>query len=85
MVQVEETTARYGLDPALAQVIGMPTITYDWLQRGWVQAHRQDQPPHRWIIRADAGEIERLRQRHQRPAGYYQRRHFIEDAAGGGD
>ena len=83
--QEESAADEWGV-AALAQVIGMPTITlYDWLKRGWVQARRQDQPPHRWVIRADASEIERLRQRYQRPAGYYQRRHFIEEATGGGD
>lgn len=70
---------------ALAQVVGMPTITlYDWLKRGWVQARRQDAPPHRWVIWADAAEIARLRERHQRPAGYYQRRQFVTDVGGGG-
>jgi hypothetical protein len=71
---------------ALARVVGMPTITlYDWITRGWVTARRQDQPPHGWVIAADADEIARLRQRHQRPAGYYQRRSFVDDAARGDD
>ncbi len=71
---------------ALAQVIGMPTITlYSWIPRGWVRARRLAHPPHRWVVWADAAEIARLRERHQRPAGYYQRRCFVEDAAGSGD
>jgi len=70
---------------ALARVVGMPTITlYDWIKRGWVTARRRDQPPHGWVIEADADEIVRLRQRHQRPAGYYQRRCFVGDAAAEG-
>ena len=68
---------------ALAQAIGMPTMTlYSWIPRGWVRARRLEPPPHRWVIWADADEIARLRLRHQRPAGYYQRRCFVEDAAG---
>jgi hypothetical protein len=52
----------------LAQAIGMPVVTlYNWIYRGWVTACREEEPPHRWIIWADAAELARLRQRHQRP------------------
>jgi hypothetical protein len=64
----------------LAQAIGMPPVTlYTWLKRGWVQARQGDQPPRRWIIWADAAEIARLRERAQRPAGYYTRRLWVGD------
>jgi hypothetical protein len=54
----------------LAQAIGMPHVTlYNWLHRGWVQARREEQPPHRWILWADEAERDRLRQRHQRSLG----------------
>lgn len=64
--------------PELAQVIGMPSVTlYNWLRRGWVTA--QQQGTGRWVIWADEAEVERLRQRHQRPAGYYSRRLWLEE------
>ncbi len=51
----------------LAQAIEMPAVTlYNWLRRGWVQARREAAAPRRWILWADAAEVERLRQRHQR-------------------
>jgi hypothetical protein len=64
----------------LAQAIGMPPVTfYTWLKRGWVQPRQEDQPPRRWIIWADGAELARLRQRAQRPAGYYTRRLWVGD------
>jgi hypothetical protein len=67
----------------LAHTIGMPAITlYAWLQRGWVKGRQQQQPPRRWIVWADEAEVERLRQRHQRPRGYYTHRLWIEDEPG---
>jgi hypothetical protein len=66
--------------PELARTIGMPAITlHSWLRRGWVTGHQQEQVPRHWILWADAAEVERLRQRHQRPRGYYTRRLWIED------
>jgi DNA invertase Pin-like site-specific DNA recombinase len=66
--------------PELARTIGMPTITlHSWLRRGWVKGRQQTQAPRHWILWADAAEVERLRQRHQRPRGYYTRRLWIED------
>jgi hypothetical protein len=54
----------------LALAVGMPHVTlYNWLYRGWVTARREEQPPHRWILWADAAELTQLRQRHQRPIG----------------
>jgi hypothetical protein len=77
---------RDGLDlhewwlPELARTIGMPAITlHSWLRRGWVTGRQQEQAPRHWILWADAAEVERLRQRHQRPRGYYTHRLWIED------
>jgi len=64
----------------LAQRIGMPEVTlHHWIRRGWVQAYQQAQPPRRWIVWADATEVERLCELHQRPAGYHTRRLWLED------
>jgi len=65
----------------------MPLATLQgWVRRGWVQARQQATPPRRWIAWADDAEIARLRERHQRPAGYYTRRLWVDeepDFAGG--
>ena len=39
---------------------------HTWVRRGWVQARREVGPLQRWIIWADAAELERLRRHHQR-------------------
>jgi len=71
--------------PALAQAIGMPAVTlYLWAYRGWLRARRQEQPPRRWIVWADAKEVERLRQRCQHPAGYYTRQRWVAEEANTG-
>jgi hypothetical protein len=60
----------------------MPVVTlYSWLRRGWLRARQQEKAPQRWIIWADAAEVERLKQRYARPAGYYTRRHWVEELA----
>ena len=59
----------------LAQAIAMPHVTlYNWVGRGWVTARRDAQAPRRWILWADAAELERLRQRHRRALGYERHR-----------
>ncbi len=64
----------------LAQRISMPEVTlHHWIRRGWVRAHQQAQAPRRWIVWADAAEVERLCELHQRPAGYHTRRLWVED------
>ena len=64
----------------LAAAVPMPEVTlYNWVQRGWLQARREEQAPQRWIICADAKELERLRELHRRPPGYYTRRLWLED------
>ncbi len=66
---------------ALAQQVGMPLATLqNWVRRGWVRAWQQAQPPRRWVVWANAAEVERLRRRHQRPAGYYTRRLWVDEA-----
>lgn len=63
----------------LARAIGMPPVTlFNWIQGGWVTGRQEAQPPRRWILRADDAELERLRERHQRPTGYYTRRQWME-------
>ncbi len=78
--------SRAGLDAAewwvaeLAQALGMPLATLQgWIRRGWVRARQQAAPPRRWIVWADEAEMQRLRQRHQRPAGYYTRRLWVDE------
>jgi len=67
--------------PELAREIGMPSVTlHNWIGRGWVRARQQSQPPRRWIIWADSVEIERLRERQQRPRGYYTRRIWVGES-----
>jgi hypothetical protein len=46
----------------LAAELDMPWITlYSWLRRGWVRGFKQPEPPHPWILQADATELSRLR------------------------
>jgi DNA invertase Pin-like site-specific DNA recombinase len=63
---------------ALAEHLGIPTGTLDhWIHRGWVRAYQQAQPPRRWIIWADAAELERLRQFRARPIADEVRRWWV--------
>jgi DNA invertase Pin-like site-specific DNA recombinase len=46
----------------LAAELDMPEITlYSWLRRGWVKGWKQKEPPHHWIVQANAAELSRLR------------------------
>ncbi|MDP9373946.1 MAG: recombinase family protein [Chloroflexota bacterium] len=66
----------------LAQRVGMPLATLQgWIRRGWVRARQQEHAPHRWIVWADEAEVARLRQRHQRPAGYHTRRLWVDEVS----
>lgn len=68
--------------PALAQAIGMPTITlYWWASRGWVRARRQEPSLRRWVIWADEQEMERLRERSKRPYSCHPRRRWSAERA----
>ncbi|MDA8187814.1 MAG: recombinase family protein [Dehalococcoidales bacterium] len=61
----------------LAQILGLPQSSlYNWIQQGWVRAHREEQSPHRWVIWADDAEIQRLRMLHQRSLGDEARRRW---------
>jgi DNA invertase Pin-like site-specific DNA recombinase len=63
----------------LTQRIGMPEVTmHHWIRRGWVRAHQQTEPPYRWVIWADAAELERLCQLHAAPSGSHTRRLWVE-------
>lgn len=67
--------------PDLAQEIPLPEVTlYTWLTRGWVRSRREETSNgRRWILWANDAEIENLRERRRRPAGYYTRRRWVED------
>lgn len=59
----------------LAQKIPMPSVTlYNWVCRGWVKSRREENGSGHIIIWADSEEIQRLKERHQRPQGFYTRR-----------
>jgi DNA invertase Pin-like site-specific DNA recombinase len=68
----------------LARLIGMPPVTLDrWRRRGWLTARQEQQPPHRWIVWANEREVARLRELHQRPAGYATRRRWVDEEGEG--
>ncbi|MGI5181356.1 recombinase family protein [Dactylosporangium sp. CA-152071] len=65
----------------LAAEIGMPMATlFTWLRRGWINGRQDTRPPYRWVITADQAEVQRLRTLHQLPAGYHNRRHWLDRA-----
>lgn len=67
----------------LAREIPMPVVTlFDWVRRAWVRAEQQEEAPRRWVAWADEAEIERLRERHRRPKGYYTRRLWVDSDRG---
>lgn len=79
------STSREGLTehewwlPELARKISMPAITlYFWIRRGWIKARHEDGRSGRWIIWADEGEVGLLRERRQKPRGFYTRRLWTE-------
>jgi hypothetical protein len=53
-----------------------PATLFGWLKRDWITARQDTRPPYRWIITADAAEVERLRALHQLPPGYHSRRRW---------
>ena len=58
---------------ALAAELGMPTATvYNWIYRGWITARRAP-GTRNWIITASEDQMRQLRQRRNRPPGYYTR------------
>ena len=66
--------------PGLAAELGMPTATiYNWIYRGWVTA-RHAPGSKNWIITANAAQMQQLRERRARPAGYYSRARWTQPA-----
>ena len=66
---------------AWARTVGMPKTTLPtWRKRGWLQA-RWHTPTQRWIVRADATELGRLKERRALPPGYYSRRLWLATAS----
>ena len=64
----------------LAREIGMPVPTlFTWLRRGWITGRQDTRPPCRWIITANQAEVTRLRALHQLPAGYHNRRRWLDE------
>lgn len=52
---------------------------YNWIQRDWVRARQLDDRGHRWVIWADAAEMERLRQLQQRSTAEEARRRWRDE------
>jgi DNA invertase Pin-like site-specific DNA recombinase len=70
--------------PGLAAALGMPTASvYNWIYRGWITA-RHAPGSKNWIITADAGEMQQLRERRARAAGFYSRARWTQPANGQG-
>jgi len=66
--------------PGLAAALGMPTATvYNWIYRGWATA-RHAPGSKNWIITANAAQMQQLRERRARPAGYYSRARWTQPA-----
>ena len=58
----------------LARELGLPHPTlYSWMRRGWVNAARLPMPAGqpRWVLWADAEELERLRRLRARPKSWH--------------
>ena len=66
--------------PRLAAELRMPTATiYNWIYRGWITAGHV--PGHKlWIIHAGEAELTRLRERRDRPPGYYAKARWTQQA-----
>jgi len=66
--------------PGLAAALGMPTASvYNWIYRGWITA-RHAPGSKNWIISADAAQMQQLRERRARPAGFYTRARWTQPA-----
>jgi DNA invertase Pin-like site-specific DNA recombinase len=50
---------------------------HQWRKRGWLQARWHEQSK-RWVAWADAAELQRLKQRSARPAGYESRQRWLD-------
>ena len=66
--------------PGLAAALGMPTASvYNWIYRGWITA-RHTPGSKNWIITADPAQMQQLRERRARPAGFYTRARWTQPA-----
>jgi DNA invertase Pin-like site-specific DNA recombinase len=66
--------------PSLSAELGMPTASiYNWIYRGWITA-RHAPGTKNWIITADAAQMQQLRERRARPAGFYSRARWTQQA-----
>jgi hypothetical protein len=69
---------------ALARELGMPKATLShWIAQGWVRARRRAQPPTRWIVWADAAELQRLRTLRARPLDSALRQRWLARSSDG--
>jgi Recombinase len=70
--------------PGLSAALGMPTASiYNWIYRGWITARRA--PGGRnWIILAGQEQMRELRERRDRPPGYYTRARWAPPQPGSG-
>jgi DNA invertase Pin-like site-specific DNA recombinase len=68
--------------PGLSAELGMPTASiYNWIYRGWITARRA--PGGRnWIILAGQEQLHELRERRDRPPGYYTRARWTPPQTG---
>src|SRR5712671_2330607 len=71
--------------PGLSAELGMPTASiYNWIYRGWITARRA--PGGRnWVITADEQQMRELRERRDRPPGYYTRARWAPPQAETGE
>jgi DNA invertase Pin-like site-specific DNA recombinase len=70
--------------PGLAAALAMPTATvYNWIYRGWITARHVPGRKY-WIITAGTAEMQQLRERRARPAGFYTRARWTQPADGQG-
>jgi DNA invertase Pin-like site-specific DNA recombinase len=63
----------------LARHLQLPNPTlYSWLRRGWVQARQLPVAKGRWILWADADELDRLRRLHRCPRSWWNQPHAAD-------
>lgn len=66
----------------ITRQLDLPRATlHYWIRRGWVRARREEQPPGRWIVWADAAELERLRDWRRRSVADEARRRWANPPA----
>jgi len=68
--------------PGLSAELGMPTASIcNWIYRGWITA-RRGPGGRNWIILADEQQLHELRERRNRPPGYYTRARWAPPETG---